>query len=351
MRLQSTIELTDLDWDSFARRGHIQGEFGTDSLWLGYGPEASGEIKFFQFNFFQTDSSQTCPAYVVKTTKEDLLRSLSQHSLNKVHELIHNDDDCYLEDVRQIKNWIGNNEIQKLVAVTKESYHKPESFNPLAYLAKALDKLPGTLYGFWNETYGMMGITPEPLFLYQGNKGFTYALAGTISTNEEQYQQKLLNDPKELNEHQLVIDDLCQKLGPLVENVHIEPTEVLDYGNIAHLKTRLNFQLKPLVEVAELVKSLSPSAALGGYPTQLAWDYLKQTQHYTFMEDQRQFGGVVGLQNKDFKQALVAIRNLQWNQEELWIESGSGIVASSQVDKELKEVQKKRDAIKKALLL
>lgn len=353
----------------FLENGVVQEEFDGSTLWLGYGPEAHGAITFFDMNFFHTQSRNYTPAYIIKTTRLELIEKLRTLDFDKVLSLkvLNNYDLQYKEDVEKIKSWINDGTIEKMVAITTESYTHSEKFSPITMIYKCLSSMPGFLYGFWNNDGGIIGMTPEPLFVCNQHKCYTFALAGTISTNEPEFKSILQNDPKEISEHQLVIDDIENKLNGMnsldtnsggmnsndnkkvvkaISDIKIESTELLHFGSIAHLKTRINFSFNS-DKTEELVGALSPTAALGGYPAKASSLRLKNTHHYRFMGEKRFFGGTVGLKYRGYAQGLVAIRNIQWDSLKIWIESGSGIVLESDVDKELQEVQNKREVVKK----
>ena len=351
---QAFVQLEEIPLDLFSESAVVQEEFSGNTLWMGFGPEALGDVSFFDRNFFHTKKKLYTPAYVIKTNRKDFLNWLAKFNHELELKVIQNFDQQYKNDVTQIKEWIEQNKIQKMVAITCERYAKPVHFNPFSVLYKCLSSMPGTLYGYWDQNYGMIGMTPEPLFVCEQTKCFTFALAGTISTDHEDYQKRLASDPKELSEHQMVIEDIKTKLNAFESetiDIKIEPTQLLSYGTIAHLKTKIYFSTKDLISSFKLVDSLSPTAALGGYPQVSAIALLKKTSHFELLQNERMFGGTVGIQYPGFQQALVAIRNLQWDQNTIWIESGSGIVAESNVNKELVEVQNKRKSVKNAFIV
>jgi isochorismate synthase EntC len=350
MLSQAFVQLDDIQMDSFFHRAVIQQEFAGDAIWLGFGDDSQGEVTFFNENFFHTKKQSYTPAYVAKTNREDFLKWMQPFKQDFILEVEQNLDHEYLKDVAQIQKWIHQKRIQKMVAITTESYSKPCLFNPITMAYNCLSNMPGTFYSMWDNNFGIVGMTPEPLFVCDKKQCYTFALAGTISTENSNYQETLLQDPKELSEHQMVIDDIKLKLNSTASKtfkIDVEPTQLLNYGTIAHLKTKINFDVSTETNTMGLVETLSPTAALGGFPKVSANSLLKKTQHYKLIGDERFFGGTVGLEYPGFTQALVAIRNIQWNEQKVWIESGSGIVAQSDANKELVEVQNKRNAVKK----
>lgn len=346
---QTMKNLEHLDLISFRKRGVIQSNFNSKTVWLGYGENVTGKITFFRNNFFKKDYNFYTPQYLIKTNIPDLLLFLAKYEVKYFLDIVQNLDDQYLSDVNMIKGWIQSGNIQKMVAVTSETYSIADSFDPLAIIFNLAQNLSGSLYGDWSEDYGIIGITPEPLYVCDKETCFTYALAGTISKSEESYKSVLLNDPKEMVEHKLVIDDLVKKLKDFSSNIKVLNTETIDFGHLAHLKTKIEFDLNSDLDSQKLTSSLSPSAALGGFPAQSVNKLYPNTKHFQLMGEQRVFGGCIGMQYNNYNQSLVMIRNLQWNKKQMWIESGSGIVEKSNPENELKEVIRKRETIKKAI--
>lgn len=95
----------------------------------------------------------------------------------------------------------------------------------------------------------------------------------------------------------------------------------------------------------ELASLLGPTAALGGYPQDKAQDFIKSSNYFQKHSD-RKFGGVVGIEKGESAYALVAIRNIQWDKDTYWIESGGGVVKESKVENELAEIRRKRKVIR-----
>jgi menaquinone-specific isochorismate synthase len=170
------------------------------------------------------------------------------------------------------------------------------------------------------------------------------ALAGTLPRAEAAFRPELLKDPKELHEHNLVVQDLEIQLEKLVQSsaVHKSKTQILELPTLQHLVTYLEVQVTN-VQVHDLVKLLHPTPALGVAPRNYGYHWMRDLPG---QESRRWFGAplVFSLPNKEAI-SLVAIRNIQWNEKESWIGAGCGIVAGSQIDREWAEVQHKLNSI------
>ena len=117
-----------------------------------------------------------------------------------------------------VQSAIQQNEIRKAVPVVfaraKCTLTVPMRARVIGHVLMEAKK--PTPYGFWTSDEGVLGATPEKLFSYDVREGVleTMALAGTRSSALE-VKSSLVNDPKEMFEHALVIKGLKEKLRPL----------------------------------------------------------------------------------------------------------------------------------------
>ena len=126
-------------------------------------------------------------------------------------------------------------------------------------------------YGFEFGGEGLCGVTPELLFEVDGECLRTMALAGTGKADGP----SLLTDKKERHEHQLVIEHIAQELkkfGP----VEVGETTERVYGLLKHLFTPIELKLSKQPRFEELVATLHPTAALGGWPRKPAVEWLEE---------------------------------------------------------------------------
>src|SRR5690606_20866263 len=119
----------------------------------------------------------------------------------------------------------------------------------------------------------------------------TFALAGTAKLEKK---EELLNSQKDRHEHNLVIQDIEEKLRPFVTSIQISETGLHPYKSIVHLKTNIEGELREDVNFTERTNSLSPTAALGGYPKEASLNFLK-TCSYGRKYPERYFGSAMGL--------------------------------------------------------
>lgn len=202
-------------------------------------------------------------------------------------------------------------------------------------------------YGFWGESEGMIGATPEILFAagQDSAKIKTMALAGTRGKDDVRASELLFTDAKERHEHQLVIDDIREQLSR-VGDVKVGETQVLEFPSLFHLHTPIWAELSKKLTLMDLIECLHPTPALGVSPRQLGFPEMKL---WDDPKKRGRFGAPFAAVWPEGMQALVAIRNLEWNGDEIRIGSGCGIVPESQLEREWKELALKRESVKRML--
>lgn len=345
MKKLTDKSMENFDFASFLQRGFVLQHPGENKVYLAL---LSNDLNSKEFVFAQGFYGEKSERFSVQDLFEieiDVLqRKLDTYLKAKTSiEKIKDYDDAFIEDVENCLTWIRDDQmLTKLVTVGAAQYSS-NGIHPISQLSSLRKKLNGYIYGLWFENRGVLGITPEPLF-YSTQQGYvTFAVAGTIATELDHFEELILNDSKERLEHNYVIDDIVTKLTPLAKDIRVGATEVYNFGPIAHLKTPIHFEFEG--DEQKLVKSLSPTSALGGFPSYLCKQYLKRTNYYQLEKEDRFFGGAYGISYPQLGCALVGIRNIFWDQEELTIHSGTGIVQESLVDKEYKEYIRKRKSI------
>lgn len=345
MFIHVSNDLEDLNFDQFLKTGFILSPPGEEFLWLGVAKKGSREDHcFFHVNFYNKVQSFIQSDCVFKVGV-DKFRQFLRGKFNDLALISHqkNNDEAYFLDVEgSLREFKKQEQLKKLVCVTKANY----SLNNIHPISRfdGLVKLQGSLYGVWGmETKNVIGVSPEPLLIRKKNFVETLALAGTISVGEADFEKTILNDAKELEEHNLVVQDIISKVEDCAKDIQKGDVAIKRFGTMAHLETHISFETT--IETLDLVVKLSPTAALGGYPTELVSRELQK--HHYFQEEKflRSFGGVYGIRSAELEVALVGIRNLYWENGQAEIHSGSGIVAGSEPSKEVSEVQKKRESI------
>lgn len=249
----------------------------------------------------------------------------------------------YKEHWDQLQNHFLNNDLIK--AVPYVQVHAKGEMDVASALHAALHyhlKHPTTyLYGYWNPTGGLMGVTPELFLNLNGSKIETMACAGTCPAHDS---GKLLTNPTLIHEHDLVISGITQSLAPF-GNLQTQSTFIKHVGPLAHLVTPITLHSHK-GSMLDIVKALHPTPALGAYPKESGNIWL---QGYAKTFPRNHYGAPVGAVFNDQTKLYVAIRGIEWKGDELTITAGSGVIPSSQFEHEKNELLLKLEAIKKII--
>ncbi len=272
--------------------------------------------------------------------QEKLLKELESEA--PVFQSIGSEDRIYEEDFQDLlKAFSGN--LRKVVMVSRENFLSETELVPLAHLIrKALTFGAGIPYGVWGTGFGIIGSTPEVLFHIAKGELTTHALAGTSKKGSE---TELLNSQKDLLEHNLVVQDISEKLTPFSGTVQVGEIATTEFKDIIHLKTDIRAAVSEDTDISSLVSALSPTAALGGYPRKESMKFLKETRYFKKYPE-RAFGSAFGVVSETESRFIVMIRNVQWKNDTFYIESGGGVVPGSELQKELREISWKRNVVK-----
>lgn len=330
-KLGAFITATDDDKVILAKGGVVsETEFFT---------EASS---FYLKDFYQDKYLGLLPSQTIVTSLTALKKVTQDWKASSFKATSFQEDSVYEQDFQNLKTSFSDS-LRKVVLVSRENYEAAPNEERIRHLfARAIHFGTGLPYGFWFHQYGVIGSTPESLYSIRDQKLSTFALAGTARKGEEDI---LLNSQKDRTEHNLVIQDIQEKLSPFCRDLKISDTLIHPFKKMIHLKTDISGDINSQIDLKALTDSLSPTAALGGYPKQKALDFLKSSQ-YAHQHPSRYFGSAMGMISPDFSQFVVMIRNVQWNDQHFFIESGGGVLESSELDKELQEIRLKRETVR-----
>lgn len=343
--------LNEFDIDQFMSFGGIISDPNSKNITLFIGkddidPEQYSHVSFGSLSFLGNLIRAYSVEKLIMTNKSDLiefLRSKIQDPSKFKAQSVGSSDDFYENDFHSSQEKFSNSSLQKCVLKSREYFDidVTKDSNILKMIFFFLQSPDGFLYGLWRDGKGHLGLTPETLVLCKNAQYSTMALAGT---REKSKRDELLKDEKELIEHQLVIEDIKDKLSD--EKLNVSETKLMDYNNVTHLFTPISFHSNksPL----SIIKRLTPTAALGGFPSQEAQSFLEKTNYHTKYGESF-FGGTTFAQLEDQFISLVNIRNIQWDKDLFWIESGGGVVAQSVLEKERQEIQLKRKSISRLI--
>jgi menaquinone-specific isochorismate synthase len=193
------------------------------------------------------------------------------------------------------------------------------------------------------ERPSLFGATPERLVSRHGRTVTTGALAGTTGrgdtpTEDDWLAAELLDDEKNIHEHDLVAETIREQLSPFASSVTAGGRRVRRLETVQHLFTPITATLDHDTHVLELVEALHPTPAVGGLPPERALATIRETEPFDRGWYAAPVGWVDAAGNGSF---AVAIRSALARETTATLFAGVGIVADSDPDREWDEVQLK----------
>ena len=221
-------------------------------------------------------------------------------------------------------------------------------------LYRALRSINPSPYLFYFDFGGfrIFGSSPETHCRIQGRQAYIDPIAGTTrrTGNAEQDRENALylkKDPKENAEHVMLVDLARNDLSRNCHNVHIDFYKDMQYySHVIHLVSRVSGELDNDADPVKAFIDTFPAGTLSGAPKVRAMQLISEYEPH----NRGAYGGCIGFIgfNGDLNQAIT-IRTFVSRNGELWFQAGGGIVAKSDVEYELQEVNNKLGALRKAI--
>lgn len=259
---------------------------------------------------------------------------------------------------------IRTNQLHKLVLASAIDIISPEPFNLVDSLDTLRKRNPDCYIFSTSNGRGQnfIGASPERLLSIHNHQLVTDALAGSAprgktKTEDATLAYRLLSSEKERREHQFVINFISERLSDLSLLPWIPPTpHFLKLSNIQHLWTPIQAQMLEDIHPLQIIAQLHPTPAVAGFPAKIAQEQIRRYETFDRCLYAAPLGWVDYQGNCEF---IVGIRSaliesdkpcrLLGNTYRAKLYAGAGIVAGSDPDKELAEIQLKLQALLKTL--
>ena len=248
---------------------------------------------------------------------------------------------CLRGDVFQIV--LSRRFIQRYEGDDFKLYRALRSINPSPYL-----------FYFDFGGFRIFGSSPETHCRIQGRKAYIDPIAGTTKrTGDAEADRKgadyLRNDPKENAEHVMLVDLARNDLSRNCHGVKVDFYKDLQYySHVIHLVSRVSGELDEGADPIKAFIDTFPAGTLSGAPKVRAMQLISEYEPH----NRGAYGGCIGYIGLDgsLNQAIT-IRTFVARNGELWFQAGGGIVAKSDVEYELQEVNNKLGALRRAILM
>ena len=223
-------------------------------------------------------------------------------------------------------------------------------------LYRALRSINPSPYLFYFDLGGfrLFGSSPETHCRIQGRSAYIDPIAGTTKRTGDAEQDRknaeyLRNDPKENAEHVMLVDLARNDLSRNCHDVHVDFYKDMQlYSHVIHLVSRVSGTLNDDADPIKAFIDTFPAGTLSGAPKVRAMQLISQYEPH----NRGAYGGCIGFIgfDKSLNQAIT-IRTFVSRNNELWFQAGGGIVAKSDEEYELQEVNNKLGALRRAIIM
>ena len=259
----------------------------------------------------------------------------------------------YCSMIEKAKHHIKEGDIFQIVLSNRlEADFEGSLFNTYRIL-RTVNPSPYMFY-FSSSDLEVAGASPETLVKLENGVLHTFPLAGTRprgKTEEEdkQLEAELLADPKELAEHNMLVDLGRNDIGKISKfgSVAVEKYHSIErYSHVMHIGSTVRGELADDRTPLDAIDAILPAGTLSGAPK------IRACQLINDLENNKRgiYGGAIGY--LDFTGNLdtcIAIRIAYKKNGKVFVRSGAGIVADSVPESEYQECINKAAAVMKSL--
>ena len=197
--------------------------------------------------------------------------------------------------------------------------------------------------------YEVVGSSPETLVKAQGRRVWTYPIAGSRprgadSAQDHRLAAELLEDPKELSEHVMLVDLARNDLSKVCDPASVEVATLMElkrYSHIQHISSTVTGLLRPDADALDALVATFPAGTLSGAPKPRAIQLIDDFEPAA----RGVYGGVVGYFDLSGDADLaIAIRTAALKDGVASVQAGAGVVADSVPALEYEESRNKAAA-------
>ncbi|QSN60931.1 anthranilate synthase component I [Caballeronia sp. M1242] len=263
----------------------------------------------------------------------------------------------YLKAVRRAKEYIAAGELMQVQV--GQRLIKPFRDNPLS-LYRALRSLNPSPYMYYYNFGGdvhVVGASPEILVRQEKRAEDRIVtirpLAGTrprgnTPERDAELATELLNDPKEIAEHVMLIDLARNDVGRIAETGSVAVTDKMvieKYSHVQHIVSSVEGRLKPDMNNFDVLRATFPAGTLSGAPKVRAMELIDELEPVK----RGLYGGAVGYLSFSGEMDLaIAIRTGLIHKGNLYVQAAAGVVADSVPESEWQETENKARAVLRA---
>ncbi len=258
-------------------------------------------------------------------------------------------DVLWLERVAKAIERIEAGELEKVVLARDYAVWSRAPFHPARVLDRLIGRFPGC-HVF--RVADLVGASPELLVRRHATRVDSLVLAGSAPAYADEERdtsaaRNLLDSGKDRWEHELAVRSVREPLSGIGADVTVrDRPEILRLANVQHLATAVAATVPEDWDALQLAELLHPTAAVGGTPTDRAFEVIGALEGM----DRGRYSGPVGwMDARGDGEFAIALRCAELSGARARLFAGAGIVAGSLPEAELDETRLKLGAMMVAL--
>lgn len=259
----------------------------------------------------------------------------------------------YCQMIEKAKNYIYEGDIFQVVLSNRLDADFEGSLLNAYRILRTTNPSPYMFY-FSSDDIEVAGASPETLVKLEDGVLHTFPLAGTRprgknQEEDERLECELLQDEKELAEHNMLVDLGRNDLGKISRfgTVTVEKYMSIErYSHVMHIGSTVRGEIREDKCALDAVDAVLPAGTLSGAPKIRAMEIINELEN----NKRGIYGGAIGY--VDFTGNLdtcIAIRIAFKKNGKVFVRSGAGIVADSVPKSEYQECINKAKAVMNAL--
>jgi menaquinone-specific isochorismate synthase len=283
----------------------------------------------------------------------DVSTSLEIDHLPKIVNFVSEGKSEWLESVETLTQRMNSGEVEKVVLSRVMNLQMEDELRPEMLLEKLLERRTyGFVFAFERDGDCFIGATPERLVKRDGRLVYCDCLAGTEARGKTPQEdraigEELLQDEKNLAEHQFVVEMIKTAMGKFAKDVIApEKPRLVKAESVQHLYTPVSGWLAGDTTLFDAIEALHPTPAMGGTPRTTALTMINELEPHDRGWYAAPIGWIDEEGNGDF---AVGIRSCLILGRTVRLFAGCGIVKDSVPEKEYRETNLKFRPILNAL--
>lgn len=276
-----------------------------------------------------------------------------RYSLSKPEFSCNISKEKFINMVEKAKKYMCEGDIYQAVISRRFEAEYADSLLNAYRVLRTINPSPYMVF-LQNEELQIISTSPETLIRLRDGLLTTIPIGGSRprgkdANEDEAIAAELLSDEKELSEHAMLIDLARNDLGKVAEISSVKISDYMRlrrYSKIMHITTEVQGRIRNDKDAIDAIKAMLPAGTLSGSPKLRACEVIEEIEK----EPRGIYGGAIGyLDFSGNMDTCIAIRMAVKRKNRVYIQTGCGVVADSNPEKEYEETQSKAQAMIEAI--